>query len=131
MDLMKESWQGGDAMMPSLSGPLLLRSHHTLAGIRSAETLSGAEFQEFYRSSSPVPDLLWLNASYQSPVGVIAVKWSVAPAAVARTQPCFLSMSSCLPGLLRLWACHAVAPQRQLACVGRRALLSFYPGLRR
>jgi U4/U6.U5 tri-snRNP-associated protein 1 len=39
---MKESWQGADAVMPSLSGPLLVHSWHTLAGIRAPEELAGA-----------------------------------------------------------------------------------------
>lgn len=83
MDLMKESWQGGDAMMPSLSGPLLLHSYHTLAGIRAAETLSGAGFRNFSVLPSPVDGVLWLNASYASPIGTVVVRWFVAPPAPA------------------------------------------------
>jgi hypothetical protein len=74
-DLFKESWQGADAMMPSLGGPLLVHSYHTLAGIRTAETLTGAGFRNFSILPSPVPELLWLNATVDSPLGTIVVNW--------------------------------------------------------
>ena len=80
-DLMKESWQGADAMMPSLVGPLLVHSYHTLAGIRTAESLDGAGFRNFSVMPSPVPGLLWLNATADSPLGTIVVRWFVAPPA--------------------------------------------------
>ena len=76
-DLAKESWQGSDAMMPSLSGPFLVHSYHTLAGIRTSETLAGAGFRNFTIMPSPVPELLWLNASVDSPLGFIIVNWRV------------------------------------------------------
>jgi hypothetical protein len=79
MDLHKETWQGGDAVMPSLSGPLLLHSYHVLAGIRAAETLEGAGFRNFSIMPSPVSELLWVNASHDSPLGTIAVSWFVVP----------------------------------------------------
>jgi alpha-L-rhamnosidase len=78
-DLMKESWQGADAMMPSLVGPLLVHSYHTLAGVRTAESLAGAGFRNFSVLPSPVPDLLWLNASVDSPLGAIVVNWRAVP----------------------------------------------------
>jgi len=77
-DLMKESWQGADAMMPSLVGPLLVHSYHTLAGVRVAETLEGAGFRNFSIMPSPVPGLLWLNATVDSPLGAVVVNWRVA-----------------------------------------------------
>ena len=80
-DLMKESWQGADAMMPSLVGPLLVHSYHTLAGVRVAELLDGAGFRNFSIMPSPVPGLLWLNATVDSPLGAIVVNWRVAPPA--------------------------------------------------
>lgn len=80
-DLMKESWQGADAIMPSISGPLLVHSYHTLAGIRTAEALSGAGFRNFSILPSPVPDLLWVNATVNSPLGTIVVNWRVVPPA--------------------------------------------------
>ena len=67
-------------MMPSLSGPLLLHSFHTLAGVRTAEALSGAGFRNFSILPSPVPDLLWLNSSIATPLGPVVVNWFKAPA---------------------------------------------------
>jgi len=80
-DLMKESWQGADAMMPSLAGPLLVHSYHVLAGVRVAETLAGAGFRNFSILPSPVPALLWLNSTVDSPLGDIVVNWRAAPPA--------------------------------------------------
>ncbi len=76
-DLMKESWQGDDAIMPSLTGPLLVHSYHVLAGVRTAETLEGAGFANFSIFPSPVGGLLWLNASVASRLGEIRVAWVV------------------------------------------------------
>ena len=83
-DLMKESWQGADAMMPSLAGPLLVHSYHVLAGIRTAESLGGAGFRNFSILPSPVPGLLWLNSTVDSPLGAIVVNWRVVPPAPDR-----------------------------------------------
>ena len=80
-DLMKESWQGADAMMPSLVGPLLVHSYHTLAGVRVAESLDGAGFRNFSILPSPVPGLMWLNATVDSPLGAVAVNWRIVPPA--------------------------------------------------
>lgn len=77
-DLMKESWQGADAVMPSLSGPLLVHSWHTLAGIRAAEELAGAGFRNFSLLPAPVPGLQWLRARHDAPLGRIEVAWFVA-----------------------------------------------------
>jgi alpha-L-rhamnosidase len=77
-DLMKESWQGADAVMPSLSGPLLLHSWHTLAGLRAPEDLGGAGFRNFSLLPSPVPGLQWLQAHHDAPLGRIEVRWLVA-----------------------------------------------------
>ena len=77
-DLMKESWQGADAVMPSLSGPLLLHSWHTLAGIRAADDLAGAGFRNFSILPSPVPGLSWVRAHHDAPLGRIGVEWFVA-----------------------------------------------------
>jgi len=74
-DLMKETWQGGDALMPSLAGPLLVHTYHTIAGIRVAEELAGAGFRRFSVLPSPVTGLLWANASYSSPLGLVYVDW--------------------------------------------------------
>jgi hypothetical protein len=76
-DLMKESWQGLDAVMPSLTGPLMLHSFHVLAGIRSAEDLSGAGFANFTIFPSPVGGLLWVNCSVLTRLGVVEVRWVV------------------------------------------------------
>ena len=75
---MKESWQGDDAMMPSLAGPLLVHSYHTLAGVRVAETLAGAGFRNFSVLPSPVPGLLWVNCSVDTPLGAVVVNWRAA-----------------------------------------------------
>jgi alpha-L-rhamnosidase len=77
-DLMKESWQGADAVMPSLSGPLLVHSWHTLAGLRVAEGLAGAGFANFSILPSPVPDLQWLRAAHDAPLGRVESNWVVA-----------------------------------------------------
>jgi alpha-L-rhamnosidase len=76
-DIMKETWQGGDALMPSLAGPLLLHSYHTIGGLRTAEILSGAGFKNFSILPSVVPGILWANTSYTSPLGTISSNWFV------------------------------------------------------
>jgi hypothetical protein len=67
--------------MPSLAGPLLVHSYHVLAGVRTAETLAGAGFRNFSVMPSPVPGLLWLNATVDSPLGDIVVNWRAVPPA--------------------------------------------------
>ena len=91
-DLMKESWQGADAMMPSLVGPLLVHSYHVLAGIRTAEALEGAGFRNFSILPSPVPGLLWLNSTVDSPLGAIVVNWIVVSAAPPAPTRFFLEV---------------------------------------
>ena len=91
-DLMKESWQGADAMMPSLVGPLLVHSYHVLAGIRTAEALEGAGFRNFSILPSPVPGLLWLNSTVDSPLGAIVVNWFVVIAAPPAPTRFFLEV---------------------------------------
>ena len=83
-DLMKESWQGEDAVMPSLSGPLLVHSYATLAGVRTAEDLGGAGFGNFSVYPSPVGGLLWVNASVATRLGEVRVAWVVAEEAQER-----------------------------------------------
>ena len=61
--------------MPSLAGPLLVHTYHTIAGIRVAEELAGAGFRRFSVLPSPVTGLLWANASYSSPLGLVSVDW--------------------------------------------------------
>jgi alpha-L-rhamnosidase len=77
-DLMKESWQGADAVMPSLSGPLLVHSWHVLAGVRAPEALAGAGFRNFSLLPSPVPGVAWLRARHDAPLGRVEANWFVA-----------------------------------------------------
>ena len=74
-DLMKETWQGGTAMMPSLAGPLLVHSYHTLAGLRVSPRLADAGFANFSVVPAPVGGLRWLNATYASVLGPVEVQW--------------------------------------------------------
>ena len=84
-------------MMPSLSGPLLLHSFHTLAGVRTAEALSGAGFRNFSVLPSPVPDLLWLNSSIATPLGPVIVNWFKAPAQPSAADSTLFFLEVVLP----------------------------------
>ena len=77
-DIMKETWQGGTALMPSLAGPMLLHSYHTLMGLRVSDALGDAGFRNFSVLPAPVGGLRWLNASYDAPLGTIVVNWWLA-----------------------------------------------------
>ena len=97
-DLMKESWQGADAMMPSLAGPLLLHSYHTLAGIRDPETLAGAGFASFdIVIPQRVRGVQWVEARHASPLGDVHVSWAVVSGGASFPAPAALLVEVIVP----------------------------------
>ena len=114
-DLMKESWQGTDVMMPSLAGPLLLHSYHTLAGIRAPETLAGAGFANF-RIVIPgqVMGVQWVRAKHASPLGDVLVRWVTVSGGAHYPAPAALLVEVIVPpgasALVRL-PCSTVGTQ--------------------
>jgi alpha-L-rhamnosidase len=89
-DLCKEQWDGGDAQMPSLCGPLALWSFSALAGLRLPPFLapSASSSPAQYPASSSaglavlvikpavgVLGLRWVSASVTLPAGVATVAW--------------------------------------------------------
>jgi len=90
-DLCKEQWDGGDAQMPSLCGPLALWSFSALMGLRPPPFLAptASSSPPLYPPAS-APGLVtlaikpgavgalglrWVNASLTLPAGVVTVAW--------------------------------------------------------
>ena len=89
-DLCKEQWNGGDAQMPSLCGPLALWSFSALAGVRMPAFLapSASASTQLYPAASAegmgvlaikpavgVGGVRWVNASVTLPGGGVRVAW--------------------------------------------------------
>ena len=70
--VMKETWRGGMAQMPSLGGSVGQWFYRTLAGIRPA----APGFRKFVIHPSLLGDLQWVKAHVDSPYGRIASEWS-------------------------------------------------------
>ena len=89
-DLCKEQWDGGDAQMPSLCGPLVLWSFSALAGVRAPAFLApvaAASPTDYPPVSSVgfttltikpavgVLGLRWVNATLTIPAGLVSSAW--------------------------------------------------------
>ena len=72
-DQLMETWNGGQAFMPSLGGNLAAWHFEGLAGIRPDPARPG--FQNIILKPAVVGDLTWVKASYPSPRGLIVSHW--------------------------------------------------------
>jgi alpha-L-rhamnosidase len=72
-DVMKETWAGGQALMPSLGGNIAAWNMESLAGIRPDPNAPG--FKNTIIKQAVVGDLQWVNAHHDSPYGRIASNW--------------------------------------------------------
>jgi len=72
-DVMKETWNGGAALMPSLGGNIAAWNMESLAGIRPDP--EGPGFKKTIIKPNMVGDLQWVNAHHDSPYGKIASNW--------------------------------------------------------
>jgi len=72
-DLMKETWAGGQALMPSLGGNIAAWHMESLAGIRPDP--AGPGFKRFFIKPNVVGDLTWVRAHYDSVHGRIVSHW--------------------------------------------------------
>ena len=70
-DLMKETWAGGMALMPSLGGNIAAWHTEALAGIRPA----APGFKKILIKPAFVGDLTWVKAHHDSPYGRIVSQW--------------------------------------------------------
>ncbi len=72
-DLMKETWAGGQALMPSLGGNIAAWHTETLAGIRPDP--DGPGFKKIIFKPTVVGDLHWVECWFDSPQGRIVSNW--------------------------------------------------------
>jgi len=72
-DLLKETWAGGQALMPSLGGSIVVWNHQALGGIRPDPT--GPGFKKILLKPNVVGDLHWVESFYESVHGRIVSHW--------------------------------------------------------
>ncbi len=72
-DVMKETWNGGQALMPSLGGNIAAWNMELLAGIRPDPNAPG--FKNTIIKPAVVGDLQWVTAHHDSPYGRIVSNW--------------------------------------------------------
>ena len=72
-DLLKETWAGGQALMPSLGGNIASWHAQALGGIRPDP--AGPGFKKIILKPSIVGDLHWVESSYDSVHGRIVSNW--------------------------------------------------------
>jgi alpha-L-rhamnosidase len=72
-DVMKETWNGGAALMPTLGGNIGAWNMESLAGIRPDPAAPG--FKNTIIKPNMVGDLQWVNANHDSPYGRIVSNW--------------------------------------------------------
>jgi alpha-L-rhamnosidase len=70
-DLLKETWAGGQALMPSLGGNIAGWHTEALGGIRPA----APGFKKILIKPAVVGDLTWVECDFDSPYGRIISKW--------------------------------------------------------
>ncbi len=70
---MKETWAGGQALMPSLGGNIVAWHMESLAGIRPDPTEPG--FKRIIIKPNVIGDLTWVKAHHDSPYGRITSHW--------------------------------------------------------
>jgi alpha-L-rhamnosidase len=81
-DVMKETWGGGQALMPSLGGNIAAWNMESLAGIRPDP--AGPGFKKSIIKPNMVGDLQWVNAHHDSPYGKIVSNWKRDPSTSLR-----------------------------------------------
>jgi alpha-L-rhamnosidase len=72
-DLLKETWAGGQALMPSLGGNLAAWHYQALGGIRPDP--AGPGFKKTIIKPNVVGDLHWVESAYDSVHGRIVSHW--------------------------------------------------------
>jgi alpha-L-rhamnosidase len=72
-DLLKETWAGGQALMPSLGGNIVAWYHQALGGIRPDP--AGPGFKKIIIKPNVLGDLHWVESSYDSVHGRIISNW--------------------------------------------------------
>ena len=72
-DLLKETWAGGQALMPSLGGNIAAWHYQSLGGIRPDP--AGPGFKKIIIKPNIVGDLHWVASSYASVYGPIVSHW--------------------------------------------------------
>ena len=72
-DLLKETWAGGQALMPSLGGNIVAWYEQALAGIRPDPT--GPGFKKIMIKPNVLTDLHWVESHYDSVHGRIVSYW--------------------------------------------------------
>jgi len=72
-ELMKEDWQGGQVIMPSLGGNIAGWFYQSLGGIRPDKT--GPGFKRIIIKPNIIGDLHWASCSYNSVHGLIKSTW--------------------------------------------------------
>jgi alpha-L-rhamnosidase len=72
-DLLKECWNGGQALMPSLGGSVARWCYRGLAGIRPDASAPG--FKKIIIKPAVVTGLTWVQAHHDSPHGRIVSNW--------------------------------------------------------
>jgi alpha-L-rhamnosidase len=73
-DLMKETWAGSAAIMPSLGGNYARWCYRGLAGIRPDPVAPG--FKKIIIKPTILGDLTWVKSHYDSPYGRIISNWT-------------------------------------------------------
>jgi alpha-L-rhamnosidase len=74
-DLLKECWNGGQALMPSLGGSIARWCYRGLAGIRPDASAPG--FKQIIIKPAVVTGLTWVQAHHDSPYGRIVSNWKL------------------------------------------------------
>lgn len=72
-DLLKETWAGGQALMPSLGGSFARWCYRSLGGIRPDSDAPG--FKRSIIKPTVVENLAWVKCSHDSAYGHIVSNW--------------------------------------------------------
>jgi alpha-L-rhamnosidase len=72
-DLLKETWAGGQALMPSLGGSVARWCYRGLGGIRPSTDAPG--FKKILIRPTVVSGLNWVECNHESPHGTIVSNW--------------------------------------------------------
>jgi alpha-L-rhamnosidase len=96
-DLLKECWNGGQALMPSLGGSVARWCYRGLAGIRPDPSAPG--FKHILIKPAVVTGLTWVQAHHDSPYGRIVSNWKREGAKLTMdvTIPANTTATICVP----------------------------------
>jgi len=72
-DLLKETWAGGQALMPSLGGSIARWCYRSLGGVRPDPAAPG--FKQVIIKPAVVGELTWVKCHHDSPYGRIVSNW--------------------------------------------------------